>query len=109
MANKLSGNDLNKDAFSGIISSDKFSEYTPDVQNRILDSLENRSRKEGGLMGKIFGTKKGLSEMFVALAICLILVAIGVFVNTESIWDKIIPIFAATTGYIFGRGKGSED
>lgn len=47
--------------------------------------------------------------MFVALVICILLLIIGLIVNTDSIWDGIFPIFAATIGYIFGKGSGKDD
>lgn len=101
--------DFNSDTFSKIVSSRNFIEYTPEIQNKILDGLENRSRKEGGIMGKIFGVKKDLSAIFVALVICILLLVIGLWVNTDGIWDGIFPIFATTIGYIFGKGSGKDD
>lgn len=109
MANRINRNDLGADTFSGIIISEKFGEYEPEIQKIILEGLESRNQKEGGLMGKIFGTKKDLSAMFVALVICILLLIIGLIVNTDSIWDGIFPIFAATIGYIFGKGSGKDD
>lgn len=109
MANRINKNSVSDDSFSNIISSDRFGEYTPEIQQIILNNLDKRNQKEGGFMGKIFGTKKNLSAMFVALAICILLVIIGVIVGSQETWNGILPIFGATVGYIFGKGSDKDE
>ena len=43
--------------------------------------------------------------MNIALIICVLLLVIGLIINQSNYWDKIIPIVAATIGYLFGKGK----
>lgn len=119
MANRLNRNELNRDAFSGIASSEMFREYTPDIQNRILDSLESRNQKEGGIMGKLFGNDKDLASMNVAVFICTILMLICIIDIVQSCFgdrqmhmeliSSIIPVISLAIGFIFGKGKNKEE
>lgn len=119
MANRLSRSELNRDTFSGIASSEKFAEYTPEIQNRILDSLENRSQKEGGFMGKLFGNDKDLASMNVAVFICTVLMLICIIDIVQSCFgnrqmhmeliSSIIPVISLAIGFIFGKGKGKNE
>lgn len=73
------------------------------------DMLENAlGSREGGVMEKIFGTNKELASMNIALIICAIMILVGLVINDQQYWDKIITIIAAMMGYIFGRGGKSE-
>lgn len=102
------GTALNNDKITNIISTDQFSSLSSDIQQSVLNSIDNRSSKEGGLMGKLFGTKKELASMNIALIICILLFMSGFIIKDPQYWDKIIPIVAATIGYIFGRGGKSD-
>lgn len=101
-------NSLNNDAIVNIISTDQFSSLSTDIQQSVINSINNDKSQEGGWMGKIFGTKKELASMNIAVIICIILFVSGFFINDSQYWDKIIPIVAATIGYIFGRGGKSD-
>lgn len=92
-----------------LISSDKFVEYSIETQKDVLKKIQNNNFKDGGFMGKIFGNNKDLSSMYVAFAICILLAIIGFIINTEYIWNAIIPIIGTTIGYIFGRSRGKDD
>ncbi len=119
MASRLSRGELNRDTFSGIASSEKFLEYTPEIQNRILDGLENRNQKEGGFMGKLFGNDKDLASMNVAVFICTILMLICIIDIVQSCFgnrqmhmeliSSIIPVISLAIGFIFGKGKGKNE
>ena len=56
-------------------------------------------------MGRLFGIKPANAAMNIALIICVLLLVIGLIINQSNYWDKIIPIVAATIGYLFGKGK----
>ena len=101
-------NSLNNDAIVNIISSDNFSSLSTDIQQSVINSINNDRSNEGGWMGKLFGTKKELASMNIAVVICIILFVAGFFIKDSQYWDKIIPIVAATIGYIFGRGGKSD-
>lgn len=109
MASKTNENSLNNDKITSIISTEQFSNLSTDVQNNILNSINNNQSKEGGWMGKLFGIKKELASMNIALTICIILLIAGFFVKDSSYWDKVIPIIAATIGYIFGSRSSKSD
>lgn len=99
-------------AIASLADPDTFKQLNEADRKVILDELTRRSEKEGGLMGKIFGTKRENASMYVALAICVLVVAIGVLVWMTSrdmqIWSMVIPVITAALGYIFGKGVSGE-
>lgn len=101
-------NSLNSDKITNVISTQQFSSLSTDIQQSVINSINNDKSKEGGWMGKLFGTKKELASMNIAVVICIILFVSGFFIKDSQYWDKIIPIVAATIGYIFGRGGKSD-
>lgn len=103
-----SSNIINTDAIVNIISTDQFTNLSSEIQQSVINSINNDKSKEGGLMGKLFGTKKELASMNIAVIICIILFISGFFIDDLQYWDKIIPIVAATIGYIFGRGGKTD-
>lgn len=108
MVDNSKDNSLSNDKIVNIISTDQFSSLSTDIQQSVLNSINNDKSKEGGWMGKLFGTKKELASMNIAVVICIILFVSGFFIKDTQYWDKIIPIVAATIGYIFGRGGKSD-
>lgn len=108
MSDNTKDNSLSNDKIVNIISTDQFSSLSTDIQQSVLNSINNDKSKEGGWMGKLFGTKKELASMNIAVMICIIVFIAGFFINDTQYWDKIIPIVAATIGYIFGRGGKNE-
>lgn len=108
MEENTNENLLSNDKITNIISTDNFSTLSTDIQKSVLNSIDSDKSKEGGWMGKIFGTKKELASMNIAVIICLILFISGFFINESQYWDKAITLVAATIGYIFGRSEKSE-
>lgn len=108
MSEGIKDNFLSNDKIVNVISTEQFSGLSTDIQQSVLNSINNDKSKEGGWMGKLFGTKKELASMNIAVVICLILFITGCIINDSQYWDKIIPIVAATIGYIFGRGGKSD-
>lgn len=108
MADNTNENFLNSDKITNIISTDNFSNLSTEMQKTVLNSIDNNKSKEGGLMGKIFGTKKELASMNIAVIICLILFISGFIIKDSQYWDKVIPIVATMVGYIFGRSERSD-
>lgn len=109
MGNKQDKNAEKQDSVVSVISSETFVKMEPEMQKQAIDAVNTRNQMEGGFMGKIFGTKKNLSEIFVAFALCVLLVIIGVIVNSQETWDGILTIFTATVGYIFGKGSRNDE
>lgn len=108
MSEGTKDNFLSNDKIVNVISTEQFSGLSTDIQQSVLNSINNDKSKEGGWMGKLFGTKKELASMNIAVVICLILFITGCIINDSQYWDKIIPIVAATIGYILGRGGKSD-
>ena len=109
MASSLSKNTFNDDNIINVISSDKFGDFTPDMQQEILNKLDIIKQRDGGIVGKLFGCKKELASMNVAFVICALLMLAGVFVGTQEFWNGILPVIGAALGYIFGKGGGKEE
>lgn len=108
MEDNTNENLLSNDKITNIISIDNFSTLSTDIQKSVLNSIDSDRSKEGGWMGKLFGTKKELASMNIAVVICIILFISGFFINDPQYWDKVITLVAATIGYIFGRSGKSE-
>lgn len=108
MGDNTNDNLLSNDKIVNIISTDQFSSLSTDIQQSVLNSIGSDKSKEGGWMGKLFGTKKELASMNIACIICIFLFLGGFIINESQYWDKVIPIIAATIGYIFGRGGKTD-
>ena len=108
MASSLNRETLKTDNIMNVISNDKFSDFTPEMQESILKKIENQNRSDGGFMGKFFGNKKELASMNTAFVICVLLLLVGVFVNDLQFWSGILPVVGAAIGYIFGKGGKTE-
>lgn len=117
MANSLNKN-LSGNNVVTAISSDNFGEYTPEMQEKIICSIENYNEREGGLMGKVFGNKKENASMNIAATICILLIIICGMDIIHSVWTNgelhmdlistIIPVVSLALGFIFGKGDGKE-
>lgn len=109
MASSLNKKPLGEDNIINAISSDKFSEFTPEMQQEILKQIEKRNQRDGGFMGKFFGHKKELASMNIAFIICVLLLIAGAVVGTQEFWNGILPVFGATIGYIFGKSNNKSE
>lgn len=118
MASKLNNNLSGSDNITSVISSDKFGEYSPEMQQAILDKLEKMGQNDGGLMGKLFGNKKELASMNIAVFICSILLLICAIDVIHSIWingeihmnliTTMIPVVSLALGFVFGKGESNK-
>lgn len=117
MANSLNRNSINSDSIVNIISSENFGGYDLELQKQILNKLDVVNQRNGGFMGKFFGTQKELASMNIAATICIILILIclcdiirSFFAGGEIHMDlisAIIPVVSLSLGFIFG--KSGED
>jgi len=101
-----------RDAIASLAEPENFKALDESDRRALLGELTGKSDKEGGLMGRIFGTKKENASMYVALTLCLVVAGIGVLVYVMSgdmqIWSIVFPVITASLGYIFGKGTGGE-
>ncbi len=102
-------NSLNHDSIVSVISSEKFTSLSTDMQELVLNTIESGNKRDGGLMGKLFGNKRELASMNIAFLICILLFVSGIIVGEQQYWDKVLPIVAAAIGYIFGKGSGKAE
>lgn len=119
MAGSLNKNPLNSDNIVNIISSDKFVEYEPEMQQEILNKIEKLNQRDGGFVGKFFGNKKELTSMNIAATICILLILIcgidvmhTIFSESELHMDlisAIIPVVSLSLGFIFGKSSGKSE
>lgn len=118
MANKINSGFSDGNSVVELISTENFANYPQEVQNRILDSIENGRQRDGGFVGKFFGTKKEITSMNIAAVICILLILICgmdigycIFAKAElhmELISTIIPVVSLALGFIFGRGGKAE-
>lgn len=109
MASKLNNNLSGSDNITSVISSEKFGEYDAELQKEILKKMDESQKRDGGIMGKIFGNKKELTSMNIALTLCAFLLLAAVLVKSEQLWNGVLPVVGAALGYIFGKGGDKSE
>lgn len=118
MASKLNNNFSDNGNIPSIISSDKFGEYDAEMQREILKKMDESQKRDGGLMGKLFGNKKELASMNIAVFICSILLLIcaidvihSICTNGEihmNLITTMIPVVSLALGFVFGKGESNK-
>lgn len=115
MGEKDSGDVKINTEITELITSEGFRDMPENIQEKALNSIENKNQKEGGFMGKLFGTKRENASMNIAFVLCAILLffcavdiihalTVGKAAYTELV-KSILPIVTLTLGYIFGKGE----
>lgn len=110
----LSNLGFNETAIASVATPDTFMKLSEDCQYKIIDGINESKTKEGGSMGKIFGTRPENVSMHIALILCLILllycgidllasVVLNRAINSE-LWNTIMPVVTLALGFIFGKG-----
>lgn len=97
------------DKICDVARSEQFTNLNSEIQGKVIDSLSKNdsSGQEGGLMGKVFGTKKENASMNIAFLICILLTVIGFacLIAGKDYWNVIIPAITTGMGYMFGKGE----
>lgn len=111
---KNSLKNLNKNEYSDFLSPDSFVKLDAEIQDKIISGINDNKSKEGGILGRFFGTKPMNIAMNIAFMICAILFFIVVVdfiricIQGESfnmeLLKTIIPVITLSLGYIFGKG-----
>lgn len=109
MASKLNNNLSGSDNITSVISSEKFGEYDAELQKEILNKMDDSQKRDGGFMGKLFGNKKELASMNIALILCVLLLLTTAFVKSEQLWNGVLPVVGTALGYIFGKGGDKSE
>ena len=115
------GNDVNRgiigdsENISTIINTDTFINLDSNLQNKIIDTVYTSKDKDGGVMGKLLGTKPTNSSIHIGfiLSVLLILILIVDFVHSYIVNESInmdlvniiIPVITLYLGYILGKGS----
>lgn len=115
MSNKVNTN-LNTDSITALVESDNFLSLDSNLQNKIIDAVHNDKEKDGGIMGKLLGSRLANLAIHAALILCLALIVVLVVDNLHSycigegvnmdLAGVIIPVVSLSIGYIFGKGAG---
>lgn len=114
MSDRIYEGTHNEMAIVSIANSENFTKLSDDNQVKIIEGINENKAKEGGFMGKLFGTKPENVSMYIAFILCMILLLycgidlIGSFftgrtVNSE-LWNTVIPVITLALGFIFGKG-----
>lgn len=98
--------ELKSDHLSDIID-ENFIKLSEGTQTNLINTLKDLRDKEGGVLGRLFGTNKDSAAMHIAFTICVLLVVVGIICTWtgQDKWDTIIAGIMTTVGYIFGRNS----
>ena len=98
---------IHEDGLSALARPEVFTGLSESNQKQIIEGLSRRDEKNGGIMGKIFGTNKDNAAMNIALVVCVLLIIVGLIcmLSGNEQWDIVITGIMTTVGYIFGRGQ----
>ena len=118
MANNINNKSIDTDVLINTIYSKQFSSLSDERQKQILNTIDEEKRRDGGLMGRFFGTKRELASMNIAAFICIILVVFCVIfsiidykISNEihmNLINTILPIISLSLGYIFGKSDDNK-
>ena len=102
--NKLSAKKIDSSVITTLVKPEVLNNLSEKNQKVAIDAVKEAysMEKEGGMLGKIFGTNKTNISIYIAFILCIILITVGFFIKDKDIWDKIFTIVAAVLGYIFG-------
>lgn len=91
---------------TALINSENFYRLNEDGQKAVINAMNEAQEKEGGIMGKLFGTNKDNAAMHIAFSICILLIVVGIIcmATGNDQWSVIITGIMTTVGYIFGHG-----
>ena len=105
--NKLDDKKIDSSILATLVKPEVFHKLTEKNQKIAIDAIKEADSKEkdGGMLGKIFGTNKINVSIYIAFILCTILIIVGFFIRDKDIWDKIFTIVAATLGYFFGAAQ----
>ena len=115
MGNGISQNYSGIDTITSIIGSETFLSLDSDMQNKIIDTVHNDKEKDGGVMGKLLGTKASNASMHIGFILCVLLIIllgidfvhsyfVGESINMDLV-NTIVPVITLSIGYIFGKGS----
>lgn len=101
-------------AIATVAVDDNFNKLTETSQTLIINGINENKARDGGFMGKLFGTKPENVSMHIAFTLCIILllycgidligsIIVGRQINSE-LWNTIIPVVTLALGFIFGKG-----
>lgn len=101
--------------FISTINSSTFISLTDENQKAVINQFNKGKEKEGGILGKFFGTKKKNAAMNIAFTICAMLIIlcmldiVRAICNGESSYTELVkgvlPLITASMGYIFGKSN----
>lgn len=114
MGDKLSDISLGEMAIASVALDENFNKLSETSQNMIINGINENKAKEGGFMGRLFGTKPDNVSMHIAFTLCIILLLYcgidligslfaGREINSE-LWNTVIPVVTLALGFIFGKG-----
>ena len=114
---KTNGQTSSTESLAALIGTDNFGSMSEENQKAAISSIDNanNTEKEGGWMGRFFGTKKENAAMNVAFSICALLILlcaidaihamyVGANAYTELI-KNVLPIISLAIGFIFGKSE----
>lgn len=113
MGDKINENVFGEMAIASVAIDDNFNKLSESSQVLIINGINENKAKEGGFMGRLFGTRPENVSMHIAFTLCMILlvycgidllgsVFMGRSINFE-LWNIVIPVITLALGFIFGK------
>jgi hypothetical protein len=114
MGDKLNNFSISEMNVASVAVDENFIKLSEASQNMVIKGITENKANEGGLMGKIFGSKPENISMYIAFTLCVVLLLYcgidligatlrGGKINSE-LWNIIIPVVTLALGFIFGKG-----
>lgn len=115
MPNAINQSSTGSENITDVIQAKGFLSLDKDLQDKIVDSVNSRKEKDGGIMGRFLGTNTENSSIHISfiLCACLLLIMSVDFVHAYCIGAEInmglanvvVPVITLTIGYFFGKGN----
>ena len=101
--------------FSGqvkeMLESDGFSDLSKQERGKLIKQLTTNADNDAGKLGKLFGTRKENSIMYITLIICISLIIVGLIVLwsdkefVSEYWNGVFPIVSGALCYMYGKSQ----
>ena len=97
-----------RDGMDDLTEPKVFSELSDRHKRDVIQGVIKQQWKDGGMMGRLFGTDKEIASRNSAFTSVLLLIIVGIaasFSEDKQVWNIIIPAITTVIGYFFGKSS----
>ena len=97
-----------RDGIDALTDPTVFSELSERHKRDVIHGVVKQQWKDGGMMGRLFGTDKDIASRNIAFTSVILLIIVGIaagFTEDKQIWNIIIPSITTVIGYFFGKSS----